>query len=241
MAQISNYEIKRYAELSSTQDEAKRLISSGQAKVGQVIVAEAQASGHGRYTKHWESNKGDVAVTIIVKPEVDLEILGQICYAAALAVAETITALDPNIYLKFKWVNDILVNDRKVCGILLEKVEYGLVLVGIGINVKSAENLKKYNATSLESEGISVNYDEFVKAVIESFVDNYNLWLDQGFSPLKVQWLRLAKGIDEKLQVNLFDKSIEGIFLGIDDAGNLLLMVDSKVQSIPAGQIFFKE
>src|SRR5688572_5495014 len=135
MSKIHDFEIIQYEELGSTQEEARNFITSGKAIEGQVIVAKSQTTGRGKYGRVWYASKGDIMLTILVKPEHDANKLAQICYVAALAVSETIQQLDSGIEISYKWINDVLINDRKVCGILLEKVEHNFVLVGIGINV----------------------------------------------------------------------------------------------------------
>ncbi|MBA8667003.1 biotin--[acetyl-CoA-carboxylase] ligase [Holosporaceae bacterium 'Namur'] len=240
MGKLDNWLIKKYQALDSTQEEAKRLIDSGEAHQGYVVLAEEQTKAHGKSDKLWEGSKSDIALTMILKPEIEAERLGQICYIAALAVAKSIKNLSPHLNVQFKWVNDVLFDNRKICGILLEKVKHNFVLVGIGVNLKDSAHLTKYNATSLEAYKIGYDYDMLVEDILRNFVDIYNIWQDSGFSPIKNKWLSQAKGINSTLTVNLADKTIEGIFIGIGDEGNLLLVTGGGIKSIPAGDVFFK-
>ena len=240
MSKLDNWLIKKYQVLDSTQEEAKRLIDSGEANQGYVVLAEEQTKAHAKSGKLWEGSKSDIALTMILKPEIEADRLGQICYIAALAVAKSIKNLSPLLNVQFKWVNDVLINDQKVCGILLEKVKHDFVLVGIGLNLKDSAHLAKYNATSLEACKIGYDYDMLVENILRNFVDIYNIWLDSGFSPIKNKWLSQAKGINSTLTVNLAGKTIEGIFIGIEDEGNLLLVTGGEIKSIPAGDVFFK-
>ncbi|WP_039455822.1 biotin--[acetyl-CoA-carboxylase] ligase [Candidatus Jidaibacter acanthamoebae] len=240
MSKLENWLIKKYQVLDSTQEEAKRLIDSGEARQGYVLLAEEQTKAHGKLDKLWEGSKSDIALTMILKPEIEADRLGQICYIAALAVAKSIKSLSPSLNVEFKWVNDVLINGQKVCGILLEKVKHDFVLVGIGVNLKYSAHLAKYNATSLEAYKVAYDYDALVEDILKNFIDIYNMWLDAGFSPVKNKWLSQAKGINSTLNVNLADKSIEGIFIGIEDEGNLLLVTGGGIKSIPAGDVFFK-
>ncbi len=240
MSKLENYLIKKYDTLDSTQEEAKRLIDSGQAIEGQVLLAKQQTKAHGKQGKPWKDSGSDIAMTIILKPEVAPNLWGQICYIAAIATAKSIQSLTPNLNMQFKWVNDILINDKKVGGILLEQAKHGFLLIGIGLNLKDSDHLAKFNATSLEAQNITFDYDYLVNDILTNFITSYNLWLDRGFSMVKTQWLRNAKGLNTALTVKLIDKILEGIFIGIDDEdGSLLLVVGSEVKSIPAGDAFF--
>lgn len=240
MSRLEDYFIKKYKTIDSTQEEAKRLIDQGEIHQGTILVAQHQINGHGKANRIWNSSDSDITMTILLKPEVEAKSEGQICYIAALAVARSIQTLSPDLNIQFKWVNDILINDKKVGGILLEKVKYGFILVGIGVNLKHSPNLVNYNATSLQEHDVSYDYEQLISSILNNFKTLYNTWLDTGFSIIKNKWLSQARGLNSALKVNIAEKSIEGIFIGIDDEdGSLLLLSGSEVKAINAGEVFF--
>lgn len=135
--------------LGSTNDRARELAIQGVPN-GFVVGTDAQTAGRGRKGSTWLSEPGNgLAMSIVVRPSWPLERWGWISLTAGLAVAETLT--EWGLAPKIKWPNDVLIEGRKICGILIETVGTAAV-IGIGINVNEREFPPDLNATSLGLE-----------------------------------------------------------------------------------------
>ena len=151
-------EIKYFAEITSTNEVAKELASRG-AEEGTVVLAETQTQGKGRLGRRWLSPKGGVWFSVILRPRISAKYSYQLTFMTAVAVAKTIRKLF-KLNAEIKWPNDVLVNERKVCGILTETstrgdaIDFAVVGIGVNANVDLASFPKNLRAsvTSLEAE-----------------------------------------------------------------------------------------
>jgi BirA family biotin operon repressor/biotin-[acetyl-CoA-carboxylase] ligase len=153
--------------------------------------------------------------------------------------------MPPMIDLRYKWPNDILLNRRKVAGILLETESGGAdrldwLVLGIGINVTQRPPETAFPATSLREEG---DLEATVEGVLEAFARHFlswvNRWLDDGFAPVREAWRISAIGIGEPIRVRLPNSELEGVFEDIDQDGALLLRQGGASRRITAGDVFF--
>jgi BirA family biotin operon repressor/biotin-[acetyl-CoA-carboxylase] ligase len=179
-------------EVGSTNDWAKQLALLG-AEEGTVAIAETQTAGHGRLGREWASPEGGLWFSVIFRPELEPTEASKLVFAASLAVAEVLHELY-GLRAETKWPNDVLMNGRKVCGILAEMNTTGnkvnFVVIGMGINanfdVKEAlpQELFK-NTTSLETVlGRSVQLDTLFRTALERLECIYELFMNKGFAPV---------------------------------------------------------
>ena len=142
---LNDYHLLSYDVLDSTNEEAKRLAGGG-ASHGAVIWAREQTAGKGRMGREWESLEGNLFVSVLLSPECELPECSQLSFVAAVAASDTLLPIIPNEgQVECKWPNDILLEGKKLGGILLESFttmdESGedrqWVVVGVGINVDS--------------------------------------------------------------------------------------------------------
>jgi BirA family biotin operon repressor/biotin-[acetyl-CoA-carboxylase] ligase len=174
---------------------------------------------------------------LLLKPEAENP--AEICYVAALAVEAVLRKLLVDKKVQLKWINDVLVNHKKISGILLEKTAAGFILVGIGLNIRNNQEHDAINATSLEALGCDASSDSIREQILEKFCYFYNLWVDYGFAPIRAQWLIAAYGLNKQVEVRTKKDSKFGIFIGMDADGNMLLLENDKVVSVIAGEVFF--
>jgi BirA family biotin operon repressor/biotin-[acetyl-CoA-carboxylase] ligase len=232
---VENLLIESFDELGSTQTYAKELVLSGRIGKNIVISTTHQTSGKGRYDRAWVGKKGNIAITIILEAT---ENDHQASYLTGLAVRDTIIAFCPTLSPKLKWVNDIFINHKKICGILLEKVGKTL-LVGIGVNLADDETLTNLNATSLATLEYEISHLLFLDALLDNFKKYYNSWQQHGFTPIKNVWKEHAYKLGELLKVNFPDGSSElGIMQDIDNEGNLLLSINGKIRKVQVAELF---
>jgi BirA family biotin operon repressor/biotin-[acetyl-CoA-carboxylase] ligase len=151
-----NFTTLRFDSIDSTNLEAIRQAAAGAAE-GLIVIAAEQAAGRGRAGRHWISTKGSgLYLSIVLRPKLEPQFLSLITLMTAVAVYDSLTK-EFNIAADIKWPNDILVNEKKICGILAESVEtsFGLaIVVGVGINLLDGNVTKELSgsSTSLYSE-----------------------------------------------------------------------------------------
>jgi BirA family biotin operon repressor/biotin-[acetyl-CoA-carboxylase] ligase len=240
---LSAYHLLSYDEIDSTNEEAKRLARGGGAH-GAVIWAKQQTAGRGRYGRKWESAEGNLFVSILLSPDCDIQKMTQLSYVAGLAAHEAIAPLLPDGQGVFcKWPNDILVEDQKLAGILLESFQHDAtqwVVLGFGVNVDSFPKDVMFPATSLTAQGVEIISAKIVLSrFIHHFIANYDLWEKKGFAPIRRNWLKCAWRLGQPIRACLPNEEVEGVFKDIDADGGLVLMTkDKKKRTIHTADVF---
>jgi BirA family biotin operon repressor/biotin-[acetyl-CoA-carboxylase] ligase len=224
-------------EAGSTNDVAKELANYG-AEEGTVVIAETQTAGRGRLKRKWFSPKGGLYFSIVLRPELSAEEAVKLVFVAGLAVANV---LDEAYGLKVetKWPNDVLVNGKKICGVLCEmgtigeKVNYAIIGTGINANVETEKELPKSLralATSLESElGKKVKLEELFRVLLERLECVYEQFLKEGFNPILERWKSYAGFLGKQVAVAGDTESFCGLALDVDSEGALVLRLDDGI------------
>jgi BirA family transcriptional regulator, biotin operon repressor / biotin---[acetyl-CoA-carboxylase] ligase len=237
------HKIVYYPSLDSTMEAAKRE-AIWDAKAGTVIIADEQNAGRGRLNRTWVSPKGGLAFSIILRP--NLEYLPFMVMIASLAVVsgiQWITGLNPQI----KWPNDVLIGEKKVCGILIEndirKNSLRHTVIGIGINVNlhmTDYPLIARFATSLSDQlGKEVSRLQVVREVLKEMDDLYYLLPDT--ETIQARWKSRLGTLGQKVQVNLGDAVCSGLAESVTKEGNLMLRQrDGSLIKIVAGDVNLK-
>ena len=230
--------------VSSTNREAREKAEIG-ALDGAVVLAETQTAGRGRLGREWYSpTQTGLWMSVILRPKIVPADAPKLTLTAAVAVAEAVmteTGLNPGI----KWPNDILLNRKKVCGILTEmkadmdRVHY--VIVGIGLNI-SQENYPediRDIATSLTLEAEKkFNRAKIAGAVLNSLEKYYFKLINDGFGAIRSEWKRHSVNLGHKVSVNTLGEVIKGIAEDIDENGLLVVKeIGGSIKKITAGDV----
>ena len=247
----------------STNEVIKRLLKDGQTIEGETgrlnrliegtthngltVIADHQTGGKGRSGRVWMDEPGsNIAMSVLLMPGLGAESMSMLTLVSAIAVAEAIeyrTGLEP----KIKWPNDVVINGRKVCGILTElEVAQGkyCLIVGIGVNVNQTyipEELED-RATSLvnESEMMTL-YDrtELVESILEKLEYYYEIFIKKGdMTELAGIYNDMLVNTGREVKLSDPSETIEGIARGIDNKGNLIVeAVDGSLRHIYAGEV----
>jgi BirA family biotin operon repressor/biotin-[acetyl-CoA-carboxylase] ligase len=235
-------DIKHYPTLGSTNEEAKRLLSLNAAE-GTIIWADQQTAGRGRQGRPWISIPGGLYCSIIVRPRCSLYQAGQLSFMTAVAVGKTFETFvrDPTV-IAYKWPNDVLLDGKKVSGILLETESTGKdslegVVVGVGINViqelSTGVNLQSFCRCSLSVAGV-------LNVLLECFFKLYTQWQQEGFLAIRAQWLERIFGLNSTITVRLPKQTFQGTFLGLNEEGALILRRDQGEDLlITSAEVFF--
>lgn len=242
---LNDYHLLSFETLDSTNEEAKRLATNGGSH-GAVIWAKEQTAGRGRGDRQWESLPGNLFVSVLLRPGCDIETIPQLSFVAALAAHHTIEdVLDEDTDIALKWPNDVLINNKKVAGILLESFtvpgdDERWVVVGLGMNIERSPDDVRFPATSLKEEGVEIISAKIVLSrYVHCFIENYNLWSRRGFSTIRRQWSTAAWGLKQQVRISLPSEEIQGEFRGLDADGGLILQLSAKERcTIHSGDMF---
>jgi BirA family biotin operon repressor/biotin-[acetyl-CoA-carboxylase] ligase len=236
-----NFTIHQFEELKSTNSHAFELARLGQIFDREIIVAASQKSGRGRKDRKWESPIGNLYFSLVLQPKTALEKIPQISFLAIVALRLAIEKIAPQNSVKNKWPNDLLIDEKKIAGILLESEmqnnEARFVILGIGVNLISNPENTIFPAGNLKNFGIKISPENLLKNFLDEFEKIYQNWLDYGFAGVRKLWLKEAFRLQEKISVKLDEKAIEGIFEDLDLEGNLLLKSGGKTIKITTADI----
>lgn len=213
------------------------------------MVARNQDAGRGRYGRQWISPEGNIYLSLALHSDKPLKDRAGFSFVAAVAVGEVLDEILGNTArVQYKWPNDVLVNDKKIAGILLEssnKVKSALV-VGIGINLSSHPEQTIFPATSLvETLNIPIDNNQvsvYLQLLLKSITKWRDTWQSKGLGPVLEQWLAQAWGRDKRIKADIGGEIYYGIFENMTENGALLLKEeDGGYREVTASEVFFGE
>jgi len=225
-----------YKKVDSTNIIAYELAEKGM-KEGAIILADEQVKGKGRHGRHWSSpSKGGIYMSCILRPSIAPNEISRITLLAAVAVAQAIRDIS-SLEVTIKWPNDIMMDGRKLCGILTqmkaEQDSVDFVVLGVGINVNAAiKNLPK-GASSIKEElhrrggKTTLSRVDLTKRVLERLEEYYNIMKSEGFGPIIDMWKDLSAMIGARVKVTLPGKAFEGVAHDINPDGALIVRTES--------------
>src|SRR5690625_363405 len=232
--------------IPSTQRIAHELALDG-AKHGTIVLADEQTKGKGRVQKSFHSKKGQgIWMSIILRPDIPPYLAPQLTLLTATVLANVMDRY-ANVTPQIKWPNDVLIDGKKVSGILTEmqaeqdQVLYVIIGVGININQQKSdfpEEIKE-RVTSLKmASGQSWDLVPFIQELLQTFEVKYNQFIENGFDPVKNDWENYGFRMNERLEIKTGKETWEGLFLGIAEDGALLAEKDTgKIEKIYSGEI----
>lgn len=221
---MNNYDVFYFDIIDSTQNYANTLINNNKIKNSTIIISLKQTNGRGKGQRIWKSPKGNLYISYIYKID---EIDNKISYKIALAIHDLLVYF--NIQkVNIKWPNDILINDEKCCGILIE-YNKNYVIIGIGINTKIAPKIQ-YKTTNIFKymNEIDNNY------IIEKLTEYIEKYINSNFEFVRENWNKYASNINKEI----IYKNEKYILLGLDENGELMLQNKEGVNKICCDEIF---
>jgi BirA family biotin operon repressor/biotin-[acetyl-CoA-carboxylase] ligase len=227
--------------IDSTNLFAKKLVKNGVGE-GVVVIADVQSSGRGRKNRKWSSPEGGLWFSIILYPPISPDRGMLVTMASSIAVAQGIKEVT-GINSEIKWPNDLLINGKKVCGILTEiyaeKDNIKYAITGIGINVNNRLEKELHNtATTLKQEiGNQVLKVELLKSILKNLDEQYNKIIFKNYKFIKDSWLSFSNIIGKKIQVQDDNILMIGKVINIDDNGCLILDTKNGTARIVNGDI----
>ncbi len=242
---IIGKEIHVFQAIDSTNIKGMELGESGSPE-GTIVLTETQTNGKGRLGRKWISPEGNIYLSIILRPKILPSEAPLITLMAAVASASALrNAL--NIGVNIKWPNDIILDGKKVGGILTEmnsetdRVNY--IVIGIGVNVNMDLSILppdvRITATTIKEKiGSDIRRAEILSLLIKELDRWYKIFLNEGPGPVLDEWRGLSQGIGKKVKVTSLDSVIEGLAEGIDDYGRLIVRLEGgRVEKVASGDV----
>ena len=234
--------LRWHRSLPSTNDLALRLTEIPVPE-GTVVLADEQTAGRGRLGRRWASPRGGIWLSVILRPRLPAEEVPLIGFAAATATAGAVREVT-HLAARVKWPNDVLVDDRKVAGILAEAgAGREWFVIGIGVNANiPAEALPQttgYPATSLQAAlGRAVDREALIGAMLRELEREYELLTSGGARETLRRWRELADTLGRPVRVEMPSGILEGEARDIDETGALLVRTkDGRLHKILAGDV----
>jgi BirA family transcriptional regulator, biotin operon repressor / biotin---[acetyl-CoA-carboxylase] ligase len=236
------YRLVALDSVGSTNDEAKTLARAG-AEEGTIVWAREQTAGRGRQGREWTSPRGNLYLSLILRPECPASEAAQLAFVACLGVGGMLGAFaTPLTPMTYKWPNDVLLGGRKVAGVLLEAEGKGdgldFLVVGVGVNLASAPKDARHPATDLRSEAENpVSPEQALESFARHFLTWVSRWTNDGFATVREAWLARAAHLGKEIEVRLPNETVAGIFAELGPNGELLLDTSAGRRIVTAGDV----
>lgn len=249
------FRVLAFDDIDSTNAEARRRAEAGE-RGPLAIWARRQSAGRGRRGRHWVSSEGNLHASFLISPDRSPECLRppiraenamQVGFVASLAIADAMRhALPRSAFVTCKWPNDVLIEGRKVAGILIESAlkpdgDLDWMIVGMGVNVAHCPDPGdvNYPITSMAREGAHDPDSETVlKSIAQRFLTHMVTWRTLGFGPVRRAWLACGAGLGKPVRVHLGTEILDGIFENLDEDGALILNAGGVLRRVVAGEVF---
>jgi BirA family biotin operon repressor/biotin-[acetyl-CoA-carboxylase] ligase len=232
-----------FEKIDSTNNCARALANVGKEE-GIVVIAEEQTAGKGRLGRSWEANRGEnLTFSILLRPKVSPEAINLLPLSVGVAIAEAIERLT-RLKVECKWPNDLLLNGKKVAGILMESSmkenTVDFVVVGVGLNVNQTQfspNLQA-RATSLKLESKQeIDRARLFKEILASLEANYYAGLKTEFKSVMSSWLRRTPMLNKPIVISQQGTIISGFVRGLSPDGGLVLQTNGTEKTLYAGDV----
>lgn len=231
----------RLQSIDSTNEEAFRLHASGQVAPF-FVTAEEQTKGRGRSGREWQSPKGNLYLSCLLTDPAPPEKLSQLGFVAGVALIDALIATAHTKCFRLKWPNDVIVDEAKLAGLLLETRHMSgmqAVVIGWGVNISKTPDNLPYRAIGLHEILPSLDPEQLRQQLVKAFMTRMSQW-DKGnnFNVIRDVWLQFALPSGTKMTVRgAAAEKFEGVFETIDEDGSLLLKTLNETRRIIAGDV----
>ena len=238
-------------EVDSTNDEGKRLVAEGE-RGPLWIVAGRQTRGRGRLGRQWVSTPGNLHASLVLSAGFIPSLAPQLGFVAGVALIDAVRRVSGlGERLALKWPNDLLLDDGKLAGVLLEGLPIAtgdprspnecVVVIGIGVNCASAPRGLPYPARALsDADSGAPTAEELFAPLADAFVAALDRWAGgDGFGAIRDKWLESAAGLGQPVRVMLAgDQEVRGRFQTIDARGRMVVATGEGERVVDAGDVF---
>ena len=239
-----------FDEVKSTNTVAKFLAMNG-AENGTVVISEKQTDAKGRSGKAWASPVGGIWLSLIVKPNVDYSKLPMITIGTGVAVAKAIERTGITS-AEIKWPNDIIIHDKKVCGILTEAVTtfntIDSVIIGVGIDANIdiedfPEELQDGTTTLADELGRKEDENVLIRLFLEEFEKIAETFNNGDYESILKDWRKRSYSVGKIVEVREpFNKNFDAYVVGIGREGALIVeKIDGTLEKVISGECIIKK
>jgi len=232
-------------EVTSTNTVAKEL-AMGDEPTGTLVVTDFQSQGKGRRGRAWVAPKGkDIFMSLLLHPAIEPMQASMITLVMGLSVAQAVKE-SLSINSQIKWPNDVVVNGKKICGILTEMsasingVDYVVIGTGINCNTRKFVGEGLIHATSLALEnGEEVARERLLAKVLMAFETNYNKFLEtKDLTNLQIKYNQMLANKDREVVISGSEADYVGVARGINERGELLVEDENgEVKAVFTGEV----
>lgn len=238
------YHATRFETVGSTNDEAKAAAQNG-AVDGSVFWSPRQTAGRGTHGREWDTPPGNLAVSVVKRPHLPIGLAPQAALVTAVAVADAVVALGvPSGRVRLKWPNDVLVDGRKISGILVEGEADGAaakwLVVGTGLNLAHHPPLTRHPATNLAALGLRVTPERALEAYLAAFDKWWGRWRRYDFPVVATAWAaRSWQSPGDDLTISVGRDTVQARYKELAPDGALVIEDAGGVERrIVSGEIF---
>jgi len=232
--QVIGKDIYYFKSLPSTNLFAKKLVKDG-VEEGTIVVSDIQLNGRGRKSRSWFSPEDGLWFSVVLYPHIPPERGMLLTMASSVAIVQGIketTGLHPVI----KWPNDLLINGKKICGILTEldaemdRINYTVIGIGINVNNQLSEDLQGTATSLMQETGSQVSRVKLLRSILKCFDENYSRLISGDYDFIRDSWFSHANIIGKNIRVHGEKTILKGVVSGVDESGCLIL--DTKDGSV---------
>lgn len=184
----------------------------------------------------WQAPEGNLNLSVLLRPQRLASEAGMFALLAGIAVAEAVEALT-QLVVTLKWPNDVLLEQAKLAGILIDAVPTGprldWLVIGIGMNLREAPRIEGRDTTALGEHGSELPPEIMADAVLERL----GYWQDASSAAIRAAWLSRAHDIGTPIEVFAAGQLSRGSFAGLSPAGELLLQCENRIETISTGEV----
>ncbi len=232
---VGAWRLKTYEVLPSTSDLCSTLAEAGE-PAGLAVLAREQTRGRGSRGRDWTAPPGNLNLSVLIRPREPMASIAQWSLLAAVALSE---ALAPIAELHVKWPNDLLLDGRKVAGILLDSADDGQggvawLVIGMGVNLSQTPDPHDPGVASL---GTTEPPEKVAARVLERLDVWSRVRTLEGFAPVRAAWLSRAQEIGAFVSLRVGQDRLGGQFAGLGEDGSLLLRTGGRVHAFTTGEV----
>ncbi len=240
---IVGRKIHYFKTLTSTNQYAKQLVQKN-VDDGSVVVSDVQTSGRGRKSRTWYSPKGGLWFSVVLYPNIPPQRGMLLTMASSISVAQAIQEVT-NFTPVIKWPNDLLIDGKKVCGILTEldaemdKINYATIGVGINVNNPLEGDLKNKAVSLIEKTGSKISRVKLLRSILKHLDDNYSILNSGDNALIRDLWFAYAEIVGKKVRVEGEKSVIEGVVSDVDETGCLIIKTNSGNVQVVSGDLYY--
>ncbi len=237
-----DWRLEVYDELPSTSDLVRARAEAGE-PAGLAILARRQTQGRGSRGRAWSTPAGNLAISILLRPDLAVRDAACMSLLSGLALAEAVAAILPSgPTLALKWPNDLMLNGQKLAGILLDSHGDGQgrvawLIPGIGVNLAYAPELPDRIAACLANHMPAPAPEAFAPILLDRLAHWSDIHAASGFPPVRAAWLTHAQPPGSPMSLKLGAELLQGTFAGLDDDGSLMMAQNGAVRRYSTGEV----